>query len=294
MINTPEFWGKLDKKMADSEENWEKLVQGLEIKERKGNIPKKLVERIDLIYCLGNDSGDQCSYSGIDLQHSIEDVGGVVTEIRKIIIPKVSSLVKVIISDGGTISENRDRSEVVRKMIRGDNTLDRLFIFGAVLKSELGGYAATPVFCLDKKPKGKDMGHLNCTSYQGMYPTGNPNGFITINNEWGGRIDIRPDGKGSVYFGNACSPSEAEAVLFDKLVPFDLKKSLILARSPTEAIKFDALHTLEFKEGDREFKYSLIYDNIKSLCEGRTWAVNAVSGFTWENNSYLDLFTRSE
>jgi len=276
-------------------EDWKQLTEGLEISVRDGVIPPELVERLDLVYYLGNDGGEPYHLSGIDLQHSVQDVSGVVTEVRKILIPKISSSVKVLVSDGGTISDYTDRSEIVRKMRREDKTLDELFIFGAILEPALGDFAATPVFCLGERPEGKDVGHLGYISYQGLYPVGNSGGLIRINqNEWPGRIDVRPDGKGSVYFGNACSPSDAEAVVFEKLIPFDLEKRLVLARSPNGSMNFDALQKVELPEGDRNFQYALVYDKVKPMRENRTWAVNTPQGLNWEQNTYLDLFTRKE
>ena len=295
-------------------DDWKHLTEGLEIPNRKGSIPQELIERLDLVYYLGNYLGNiEESYplNGIDLQHSVENISGVVIEVRKILMPKYSylssyvkviSCVKVIVSDGGMIRDYTDRSEIVKKMEREDKTLDELFIFGAILEPGLGDFAAIPVFCLGKRPEGKDirlegknMGDLRLryTSYQGLSPINtSDDSLIIINqNEGVGRIDVYPDGKADVYFGGARTPSHADAVMFDQLVPFDLEKRLILARSPNGSMSFDALHSLELSEGNGKFEYALIYDNVKQMREDRTWAINTPRGLNWEQNYLLDHFT---
>ena len=59
-------------------------------------------------------------------------------------------------------------------------------------------------------------------------------------------------------------------------------------------MNFDTLHKVELPEGDRNFQYALVYDKVKPLRENRTWAVNTPLGLNWEQNTYLDLFTRRE
>jgi hypothetical protein len=77
------------------------------------------------------------------------------------------------------------------------------------------------------------------------------------------------------------------------LIPFDLEKRLILARSPNCSMNFDALHRLELDEGDRIFEYELIYEKVEPMREGKTWAINALrGGVNWEHNHILNLRTR--
>ncbi len=268
------------------------MVEGLEVSDRKGVIPAKLVEKLDLVYYLGNSNGEPTSFLGVDLQHSVENIGGVVTEIRKILMPD-SSAVKVTVSEGGEIYEGKEKFEVVKKMKERDKTLEELFIFGATLEHALDDFAVTPIFCLGKRPEGRWTGG-GYISYQGLYPVGYPGGLMRVDqNEWSGRISVPPNGKkGFVYFGNACMPSTAEAVLFENLIPFDFGKRLVLVRSPNGSMSFDALYRLELPEGDGKIEYALVYDKIKPLREGRTWAVNTPEGLNWEHNSYLNIFTR--
>ncbi len=270
---------------------WEQLAKGLEIPNKEGIIPPELIERLDLVYSLCNDSGGLYLHRGIDLQHSVQNVGGVFIEVRKILTPEKSS-VKVLVTDSrtgpiigkGTISDYiGDRSEVIRRMSGEDKPFDELFIFGIILRPALGDFAATPIFCLGERPEGEDMDQ-GYTSYHGLYPVRSSNGFTRINqNVWEGRIDIYPNGEGSVYCGQN---SYAEAVLFNELIPFDLEKRLILARSPNGSMNFDALHRLELCEGDKDFEYALIYAKMNSEREGirkdKTFAVNTTKGLTWE------------
>ncbi len=270
--------------MAD----WDKLTQGLALFDRDGDLPLDLVDRLDLVYSLGNENGQTYPYRGIDLQHSFQQTEGIVTEIRKILTPK-SSFLKVIVGD----SPETERAEIFRKSRADERTLDRLFVFGAVLNPGFADYAAVPVFCIDKKPEGIDMEEFNCVRFRGLYPVGLSEGFIKINkNEWAGAIDVNYDGKASVYFGNATTPSETEAVIFDEPVRFDLEKRLVLARSPNGSIEFEGLHTLNLSEGSRDADYALVWDKVENLLEGKTWVVNSGASLNWKNNPFLDLYTR--
>lgn len=286
-------------------EKWKQLGKGLNLPEpskRKGTIPSELVEKLDLVYCLGDDRGEKSKYFGINLQVSRLEINNLLIDIRKILTPTGSSFVEVTIGDYcSAVYQFPYRSQIITK-IDDDKTLKQLFIFGAVLTPSctLEDFAVTPVFCLDKMPEGIPINEETpdemCVTYQGLYPVGISNGYIQLQrNEWAGRIDVIPSGKASVYFGNAVDPSTAEAVLFDKLVPFDLEKRLILARSPNGSANFDdVLHKTELSEGKQMFEYALIYDCPARLTAGKTYAVYGKKGLHWENNTLLYLSTREE
>jgi len=107
------------------------------------------------------------------------------------------------------------------------------------------GYPS-PHFSLGEVKKTEASGYTN---YKGLIPTKLEKGVLFLEERWESSIDQYKDGSCSVYISNARSPSEDDAILLEKHIPFDPKKQLVYVRSPNGSIKFEkVLHTLKLEE----------------------------------------------
>jgi hypothetical protein len=271
--------------------NLDELFEGIEV-EMDGNkpigkVPEKLVDRLDLVYSLGG-GGLEVGYvySGVDLEHSKLSVNNVEIITRKILTLR-GNAVRVIVGSW----ENdplKNESIVTRRTSMEDDTLQRLYLFGAV-KSVFQDHVMTPVLCLDKLPEGVRCEQANLIRYQGMVPVGfdRQGLLLKINaNEWKGGIDVNDNGNTNTYVG---ANNNLESVKFDELISFDLNKVLFYARSPNESVKLNSLASVNITENGKEVEYSLVYDNPSELRQDGHSAVNSGGEVGWQKSFFLGM-----
>lgn len=277
---------------------WKQVFEGIELPGIDigitTHLPQELIDRLDLVYFSNAEFYKTTPATTIDLEVSREEVGGIPITVRKILEPFGNSMLrnylKVIVGSDPEPPFNSERTIVMREIQGEDDTLDNLYIFGAVFGSPgREGYAATPIFSV-----GEPVREGN--SYVGLYPKRSLEGNLKlVPGEWGAKIGVDESGKGSVYFGQRV---DAEAVVFPEPLKYDHRKSLYLVRSPNGSLDFESLGIVEQSEGrDNKVEYNLVYDNLNNLrrVEGRTWAFNSIKrGLTWEANVHLFVEAREK
>jgi len=211
--------------------NLDELFRGIEVEmdatKPIGRVSEQLIDRLDLVYALANGSNTLNHYFGIDLEISKQSVNNVEIVTRKILTSKGNAVKVIVGSCGNDILKSQ--SVVTRKTNIEDDTLQKLYLFGAV-ESAFRENVMTPVLCVGEKPEGERVESANLVRYQGLIPVGvSDHGFvIKIDaNEWKGAIDVYDDGEKSTYVGGG---NHLKSVLFDELIPFGLDRALFYAR----------------------------------------------------------------
>jgi hypothetical protein len=275
-------------------QKWAYLTEGLDLKERRGIIPPELIKRLDLIYDLGdkNNGGNISSIKWVEIQHSKNYINRVPVEIRKIY-GLEKKFVKIIMGEENH-KDPSNKIEIIRE-VDAENITDNLYIFATITNRGLpSDFATIPLFCTEKKHKDNYEHFGDERRYNVLFPIDRFRETLIVSRDsWREKININPTNrKGYMYIGNNPEPPYDNVILLKRPLPFDFNKRLILARSPNNSVEFDSIYKIKRAEEGKELDYYLIYENVASLIENKIWALNKGEGIKWEDNPYLNLFTR--
>lgn len=163
--------------------------------------------------------------------------------------------------------------------------LGNLVIFAALLTENKLANLPIPVFSFGTPVNGKAHPDKSIQTYQGLLPYAiSDKGALQLYRTWESRIDLE-NGSASSYIGQG---ENIDAVIFETPVLFQPSKRLIAFRSPNRSLNLESLAKWEIEENGANQQYSIVYENLEALKQGRNWALNRrYTGIELAENTHL-------